>query len=100
MTNAQLLKLVLDLVVKIHVENPIQMYVVPEQTVKWKITNLFVHVPEVSPEIHSNLVENLLNKICVTPILVVQEQLVNLEMIDLVATDQYVLALKDIEEIH
>jgi hypothetical protein len=31
---------------------------------------------------------------------VVPEQLVNLEMIDLVATDQYVLALKDIEEIH
>jgi hypothetical protein len=29
---------------------------------------------------------------------VVPEQLVNLEMIDLVATDQYVLAQKDIEE--
>lgn len=31
MTNAQLPKLVLDLVVKIHAENPIQMSVVPEQ---------------------------------------------------------------------
>jgi len=31
---------------------------------------------------------------------VVPEQLANLEMIDLVATGQYVLALKDIEAIH
>ena len=33
--------------VEIHAENPIQMYVVKEQTAKSKITNLFAHVQEV-----------------------------------------------------
>jgi len=86
--------------VEIHAENPIQMYVVKEQTAKSKITNLFAHVQEDTPVIHSEAVANSQEKIFVNQILVEMEHNVSLVTTVVDQTGQFVPAHLEPEETH
>jgi len=86
--------------VEIHAENPIQMYVVKEQTAKSKITNLFAHVQEDTPVIHSEAAVSSQEKIFVNQILVEMEHNASLVTIVVDQTGQSVPAHLEPEETH
>lgn len=86
--------------VEIHAENPIQTYVVKEQTVKSKTTNLFAHAQEDTPVIHSEAAVSSQEKIFVNQILAEMERNASLVTIVVDQTDQFVPAHLEPEETH